>query len=69
MMNRLPTSVRVADVIHRLTVYGLFGVTVVGAGGIVFNIYANSDYASWNKDKATFDKQDYEKMRLESEEK
>lgn len=66
MSNRLPASVRATDAIHRLTVLGLVGVCVFGTAGIAFNIYANSEYASWNKNKELFDKQEYLKSRDES---
>lgn len=72
MASKIPFGVRATDVVHRLTVFGLFGFCVVGLGGISFNLWANSDYARMNKDKLTFDKSQYEearKLKAESESK
>lgn len=66
MPSKLPASVRATDAIHRLAVLGLFGVCVFGTAGIAFNLYANSEYASWNKNKQLFNKEEYYKLREES---
>ncbi|RCK60703.1 hypothetical protein Cantr_08218 [Candida viswanathii] len=55
--NQLPFHVRATDVVHRLTVLGLVGICVVGTGSIAFNIWANSDYAPWNKKKLKFEQE------------
>ncbi|CAN3354749.1 cytochrome c oxidase assembly protein Cox14p [Diutina catenulata] len=63
MQNRLPFHVRATDVVHRLTVVGIVGFCIVGIGSISFNIFANSDYAPWNKKKLSFDKSQYDDPR------
>lgn len=68
-MSKLPLSVRVTDVIHRATVLGLVGISVIGTGSIFFNIWANSDYAKMNKNKLKFNKDDYEQARAAENEK
>ncbi|KAG2735731.1 hypothetical protein G9P44_001945 [Scheffersomyces stipitis] len=69
MSDKLPFSVRATDVVHRMTVLGLVGICVVGGGGILFNVWANSDYAPWNKKKLAFHKEQYHDVRPETEEK
>lgn len=64
---QLPLHVRLTDAVHRLTVLGLVGICVVGGGGIIFNIYANSDYAPWNKNKLKFNEEEYHETREASE--
>lgn len=61
--NQLPFHVRATDVVHRLTVLGLAGFCIVGGGSIVFNIWANSDYAPWNKKKLKFEEEQYHQSR------
>ncbi|KAK6198736.1 uncharacterized protein RJT21DRAFT_122355 [Scheffersomyces amazonensis] len=68
MSDKLPFSVRATDVIHRVSVLGLVGICVVGIGSITFNVYANSDFAPWNKDKLKFNKEEYHKARTEGAE-
>ncbi|KAK6460912.1 hypothetical protein DFJ63DRAFT_211316 [Scheffersomyces coipomensis] len=62
---KLPLGVRVTDVIHRVTVLGLVGIVVVGMGSITFNVWSNSDYAPWNKEKLKFVKEEYHEARSE----
>lgn len=52
--NRLPFSVRATDVVHRSFVLGLVGVSLLGLASITANIWKNSDYSSYNKNKSTF---------------
>ncbi|KAF8000594.1 hypothetical protein OXX80_005838 [Metschnikowia pulcherrima] len=66
-MAKLPLSVRLTDMFHRTAVLALFGISVVGTGSIVFNIYANSDFAHMNKNKLRFNKEDYEQARASEE--
>ncbi|CAK9438478.1 uncharacterized protein LODBEIA_P27020 [Lodderomyces beijingensis] len=61
--NQLPRHVRVTDAVHRLAVLGLVGFCVVGTGSIVFNVWANSDYAPWNKEKLKFEQEQYHEAR------
>lgn len=69
-MSKLPLSARITDVIHRAAVLGLVGFSVIGSGSILFNIWANSDWAKMNKDKLKFHREEYEQARAaESEEK
>ncbi|RLV96283.1 Chromatin structure-remodeling complex subunit RSC9 [Spathaspora sp. JA1] len=65
--NQLPFHVRATDAIHRVTVLGIVTFCVVGTGSILFNIYANSDYAPWNKNKLKFEKEEYHEARPEAE--
>lgn len=60
--NQLPFHVRATDVVHRLTVLGLAGFCIIGGGSIVFNIWANSDFAPWNK-KLKFEEEQYHQTR------
>lgn len=48
------------DMIHRSTVLGLVGISILGLGGIGFNLYSNSDYSRMNKNKLTFQKEQYD---------
>lgn len=64
-MSKLPLSVRITDIVHRATVLGLVGICVVGTGSILFNVWANSDYAKMNKDKLRFHREEYEQTRAE----
>lgn len=66
-MAKLPLAVRATDTVHRLFVLGLMGITLAGTGGILFNVYANSNYSHLNKDKATFDRQQYDELREKKE--
>jgi hypothetical protein len=66
MSGKLPLSVRATDVVHRLSVLGLVGICVVGVGSITFNVWANSDYAPWNKNKLVFNKEEVEEERSSS---
>ncbi|KAI5960385.1 uncharacterized protein KGF55_004677 [Candida pseudojiufengensis] len=61
--NQLPAHVRATDAIHRLTVLGLVGFCVIGGGSILFNIWANSDYSPFNKNKLKFDQEQYHEVR------
>lgn len=62
-MAKLPLSVRITDVVHRATVLGLVGICVVGTGSILFNVWANSDYAKMNKNKLKFHREEYDQAR------
>lgn len=66
--NQLPFHVRATDAVHRLTVLGLVGICVVGGGSIAFNIWANSDYAPWNKEKLKFQQEQYHNTKKDEEE-
>ncbi|PVH23790.1 hypothetical protein CXQ85_004083 [Candidozyma haemuli] len=69
-MSKLPLSVRATDAVHRVFVLGLFGITAVGTGSILFNIYANSDFGGMNKNKLKFNKEEFDEKRAhDSEEK
>lgn len=63
MSEKLPLHVRTADVVHRLTVYALVGISVAGLVSIGYNLYGNSDFAKKNKQKLTFDKFEYDEQR------
>lgn len=63
IMNKLPFAARATDAVHRVAVLSIVGFCVVGLGSCAFNIWANSDYAPWNKDKLKFDKVQYEEAR------
>ncbi|WLF77965.1 hypothetical protein PVL30_001688 [Lodderomyces elongisporus] len=65
--NQLPFHVRATDVVHRLFVLGLVGFCVVGTGGAIFNVWANSDYAPWNKEKLKFEQEQYHQARLQEQ--
>ncbi|EMG47855.1 hypothetical protein G210_1687 [Candida maltosa Xu316] len=65
--NQLPFHVRATDAVHRLTILGLVGICVVGGGSIIFNIWANSDYAPWNKEKLTFQEEQYRENKKNNE--
>ncbi|MCH0629072.1 hypothetical protein JNB11_03750 [Kocuria palustris] len=67
MQNKLPFHVRATDVVHRLAVVGIVGFCLVGIGGISFNIFANSDYAPWNKKKLKFEPAQYEDARKQED--
>lgn len=67
-MAKLPLAVRATDTVHRLVVLGLVGISLVGTGGILFNIYANSEYSMLNKNKLKFDKAEYEEDRAKKTE-
>lgn len=62
-MSKLPLSVRVTDTVHRVFVMGLFGITAVGTGSILFNIYANSDFGGMNKNKLKFNREEFDELR------
>ncbi|KAK8438981.1 hypothetical protein CJI97_004882 [Candidozyma auris] len=62
-MSKLPLSVRVTDAVHRVFVLGLFGITAVGTGSILFNIYANSDFGGMNKNKLKFSREEFDEKR------
>lgn len=64
-MSRLPFSVRATDAVHRIFVLGLFGITAVGTGSILFNVYANSDFSGMNKNKLKFDRQEFDEKRAQ----
>ncbi|PVH13463.1 prefoldin, alpha subunit [Candidozyma duobushaemuli] len=65
-MSKLPLSVRVTDTVHRVFVMGLFGITAVGTGSILFNIYANSDFGGMNKNKLKFNREEFDESRSQA---
>ena len=55
------------DMVHRSAVLGLVGISILGLGGIGINLYSNSDYSKMNRNKLTFQREQYEEARVKED--
>lgn len=67
MSPKVPLGVRFMDMVHRSAVLGLVGISILGLGGIGINLYSNSDYSKMNRNKLTFQREQYEEARVKED--